>query len=73
MEIDVKQEIKCKIGAKGLSLTEATHLMNKVLSDENKTTPQYLNNKLTRGSLKYSEAMILAESLGQKIVWVDKE
>ena len=72
MDIDLKKEIKMKIGSKALSLKSTVDLMNNILPPDKQTTPQYINNKLTRGSFRYSEAMIMAEAIGMEIVWVDK-
>ena len=44
--------------------------MNKNRDDEHKTTTQNISNKLTRGTIKYSEIREIANIIGYKIKWV---
>ncbi len=40
------------------------------LHPEETTTSQNISNKLTRGTLKYSEALEIANITGRKIIWM---
>lgn len=69
---NIRNEIKSYIAASGWSLVDIVAKMNESRSEENKTTPQNISNKLTRGTIKYSEIKEIAEIIGYKIVWVRK-
>ena len=49
-------------------MTDIVKEMNK-LHPENTTTSQNISNKLTRGTLKYSEAKEIASIIGRNIEW----
>ena len=70
---NLKNEIKSIIALKGLTFTQVVDKINENRADDNKTTVQNLNNKLTRGTIKYCEILGIADVLGLKIVWLPKE
>ncbi len=67
--INIRNEIKSEIAKSGWTLTDIVKEMNK-LHPENTTTSQNISNKLTRGTLKYSEAKEIASIIGRNIEWV---
>jgi len=67
--INIRNEIKSEIAKSGWTLTDIVKEMNK-LHPENTTTSQNISNKLTRGTLKYSEAKEIAFIIGRNIEWV---
>lgn len=73
MESSIRNEIKSYIAASGWSLVDIVAKMNESRADSEKTTPQNISNKLTRGTIKYSEVKEIAEIIGLSIVWIKKE
>jgi hypothetical protein len=69
MAIDIKQQIKEVLLEKNLSMTDLVSLLNENKPDNEKTTLQSLNNKLTRGTIKYSEILEIAQVLKYNILW----
>lgn len=81
----ISNEIKSYIKKSGKSLTSVVEEMNKTrveLPEDKKdklkgvnykTTTQNISNKLSRGSLKYTEAKEIAEIIGYSIEWKEKE
>lgn len=69
----IKNEIKGYISSSGWTLTEIVNKMNENLPDEKKTTVQNISNKLTRGTIKYSEVKEIADIIGMNIEWNKKE
>lgn len=67
--INIRNEIKSEIAKSGWTLTDIVKEMNK-LHPEDTTTSQNISNKLTRGTLKYSEAREIAAIIGRKIAWI---
>ena len=67
--ISIRNEIKAEIAKSGWTLTDIVKEINK-LHPDNTTTSQNISNKLTRGTLKYSEAREIAFIIGCKIEWV---
>ena len=65
----VKNEIKAQIVAHGWSLTSVVKEINLRHPDRKPTTVQNISNKLTRGTIKYSEVSEIAEIIGTKIRW----
>lgn len=65
--MDIRNEIKSYIIREGLTMTE---LVTR-LADQYGWSPSIpnLSGKLRRGSLRYQEAMELADALGHEIVW----
>lgn len=81
----IRNEIKSYIARSGKTLKYIVDEMNKTRLDlppkgerrqnslNYKTTPQNISNKLTRGTLKYSEAKEIANIIGYQITWTSKE
>ncbi|WGT38474.1 hypothetical protein QH639_22105 [Lysinibacillus sp. 1 U-2021] len=69
----IKNEIKGYISSSGWTLTEIVNKMNENLPDDKKTTVQNISNKLTRGTIKYSEVKEIANIIGMNIEWTKKE
>jgi len=67
--ISIRNEIKSQIAKSGWTLTDIVKEMNKLHPNE-PTTSQNISNKLTRGTLKYSEAREIANIIGFKIEWL---
>lgn len=69
----IRNEIKSYIAKTGNTLTSVVDSINKNRSDENKISAQNLSNKLSRGTIKYSEVLEIAEAIGYQIVWLSKK
>lgn len=65
----IKNEIKSYISSSGWTLTDIVVEMNKSLPQGKQTTVQNLSNKLTRGTIKYSEVKEIAAIIGMDIRW----
>ena len=65
--MNIRNEIKAQIVRAGMSMQQVVDL----LSDEYGWSDSVSNfsNKLARGSLRYEEAVQLAEVLGYELVW----
>ena len=70
MTVNVKNEIKSIIVRSGMTMQQVVEL----LSEEYGWSDSISNfsNKLTRGSLRYREAIQLADVMGYEIVWQKK-
>ena len=66
----IRYDIKSYIAASGWSLVDIVAKMNDSRPADEQTTPQNISNKLTRGTIKYSEVKEIAEIIGFKVVWV---
>jgi len=73
MSNTIKNEIKGYISSSGWTITEIVNKMNENLPDNKKTTVQNISNKLTRGTIKYSEVKEIADIIGMNIEWNKKE
>lgn len=73
MILDIKNEIKSKLAASGFTLTQVVEKMNEGLEADKQTTVQNISNKLSRGTIKYSEVKEIAEIIGMKIEWIKTE
>lgn len=71
--MNIRNEIKAYIAASGWTLIDIVKEMNKNRSAEEQTTPQNISNKLTRGTIKYSECKEIADIIGYSIEWTQKE
>lgn len=69
---NIRNEIKSYIAASGWSLVDIVAKMNESRSEDEQTTPQNISNKLTRGTIKYSEVKEIAEIIGYNVVWEKK-
>jgi RNA polymerase-interacting CarD/CdnL/TRCF family regulator len=67
----VREDVKIILIQSGKTLKEVVELLNSKY-DRNDTS-QNLSNKLSRGTLKYSEAVEIAEVLGYSIKWVKEK
>ena len=72
MDNFIRNEIKSYIAMSGWSLVDIVGKMNESRSEQDKTTPQNISNKLTRGTIKYSEVKEIAEIIGFSINWSKK-
>ena len=68
--MNIRNEIKAQIVRAGMTMQQVVDL----LSDEYGWSDSVSNfsNKLARGSLRYEEAVQLAEVLGYELVWKKK-
>ncbi len=66
----IRNEIKGYIANSGWSLTNIVKELNAHKSEEEQTTTQNISNKLTRGTIKYSEVLEIAEIIGYKVKWI---
>lgn len=71
--MNIRNEIKAYIAASGWTLIDIVKEMNKNRSAEEQTTPQNISNKLTRGTIKYSECKEIADIIGYSLEWIPKE
>lgn len=69
---NIKNEIKAQIIACGWSLTKVVNEINLRHPDRKKTTVQNISNKLSRGTIKYSEVLEIADIIGISLVWNSK-
>ncbi|MGE7113674.1 hypothetical protein [Lysinibacillus sp. NPDC047702] len=67
--MEIKSEVKSKLAAAGFTLTQVVEKMNEGLPTDKQTTVQNISNKLTRGTIKYSEVKEIAEIIGMEIEW----
>lgn len=68
MDIDIKQQIKEILLKENITMTDLVELLNnRKPNEDNKTTLVSLNNKLTRGSIKYSEILEIFDALDYDI------
>ena len=61
------------IAKKGWTLTRVVQKINERHPDRNKTTVQNISNKLSRGTIKYSEILEIAEIIGFNITWEPRD
>lgn len=69
MNKETRNEIKSYIVASGWKLVDVVERLKDYGID---TTPQALSNKLTRDTLRYSEAKAIAEICGYSLEWTKK-
>ncbi|ACL77260.1 hypothetical protein [Ruminiclostridium cellulolyticum] len=65
--MNIRNEIKSYIASSGWTLTDIVKIMNDKY--ELGTTTQNISNKLTRGTIKYTECKIIAQIIGYSISW----
>lgn len=68
---DVRNEIKSYIAMSGVTLTDVVKKLNERHPFQ-PTTTQNISNKLSRGTIRYSECLEIADVLGLKITWTKK-
>ncbi len=71
--MEVRNEIKSYIAASGWTLSDIVKELNRRRGEAEQTTPQNISNKLTRGTIKYSECKEIADIIGYSIAWQPKE
>ena len=64
----IRNEVKSYIIKEGFTMKKIAGL----LDEESKVSLQNLSNKLTRGTIKYSEIKQIADILGYEIKWEKK-
>lgn len=64
----IKNEVKSYIIKEGFTMKKIAGL----LDEESKVALQNLSNKLTRGTIRYSEIKQIADILGYEIKWIKK-
>lgn len=67
--IDIKQQVKEYLLKENTTLTDLVSILNGNRLKEATTTVASLNNKLTRGTIKYSEIIEIAQALGYDVIW----
>ena len=65
----IHREIKANLAKSGMTLTQVVQQINLNRPQDNKTTIQNLSNKISRGTIKYSEILEIASILNMHIVW----
>jgi len=65
----IRNEIKAYIARSGWTLTNIVKEMNKARPEDEQTTTQNISNKLTRGTIKYSEVLEIAKIIGYEVKW----
>lgn len=69
MDIDIKQQIKELLLKENITMTDLVTKINAMKTNEdNLTTVASLNNKLTRGTIKYSEILEIFDALNYDII-----
>lgn len=63
-------EIKSHLAQQGYTLTQVVEELNKKRPSSRQTTVQNISNKLTRGTIKYSEVLEIASIIGLQITWM---
>ena len=66
---NIRNEIKGYIASSGWTLTDIVKEINKNRPQDEHTTSQNISNKLTRGTIKYSECKEIARIIGYHIEW----
>jgi len=66
---EIRNEIKSYIAKSGWTLTDIVKEMNSVRPESDHTTSQNISNKLTRGTIKYSECKEIAKIIGFEVKW----
>lgn len=69
---DIKWQVKSMLAKQKKTLTEVVDEINKRHPERKKTTIQNISNKLTRGTIKYSEILEIADIIGVQIWWTEK-
>lgn len=69
---EIRNEVKAQIARSGWTLTNIVKEMNARRPADEQTTTQNISNKLSRGTIKYSEILEIADIIGYKIVWEKK-
>jgi len=70
--MEIRNEIKSYIVRSGWTLTDVVKEFNKKRDEKDRTTTQNISNKLSRGTIKYSEVLEIADIIGYNINWSKK-
>jgi hypothetical protein len=68
MDIDIKQQVKEILLKENIGMTDVVNKLNGNRPDSEKTTVASLNNKLTRGTIRYSEILEIFDVLNYDII-----
>lgn len=68
--MNIRNEIKAYIVSSGYTMTEIVDMINKKYNRND--TVQNLSNKLSRGTIRYSEVKEIAEAMSYEIRWIKK-
>ena len=66
---NVHDQIKAMIVAQGWTITKVVSKMNETRPIDKQTTVQNISNKLTRGTIKFSEVTEIAKIVGCTLLW----
>jgi len=66
---EIRNEVKSYISGSGWILKDIVEKMNESREEGKKTTSQNISNKLSRGTIKYSEIKEIADIIGYEIKW----
>lgn len=69
--MDIKQEIKIILAREDITMKELVERLNHKYGRSGSL--QNMSNKLSKDTLKYQEALEIADVLGYEIVWKGKE
>lgn len=64
---NIRNDIKALVIQQGWSLTRVVDEINKHHPERKKTTVQNISNKLSRGTIKFSEVLEIADIIGVEI------
>ena len=70
---NIRNQVKSMIALQGWTLTRVVQKINERHPENTKTTVQNISNKLSRGTIKYSEILEIAEIIGMDISWNSHE
>lgn len=65
----IRRQVKAQLASADWTLTSVVNEMNKKRDKNHQTTLQNISNKLSRGTIKYSEILEIAEIIGCEIKW----
>jgi len=66
---NVHNYVKAMIASQGWTLTKVVSAMNQTRPTQCRTTVQNISNKLTRGTIKFSEVLEIASIIGLSFNW----
>lgn len=69
--MEVKKEINSYLARAGWTLTAVAQELT--LRHNKNVTVQNLSNKLTKGTIRYSEVLEIADIIGYSLTWIQKE
>lgn len=66
--MEVKNELKSILAKYGWTMTEVVNALNE--KHGRNDSVQNLSNKMTKGTIRYSEVLEIADIMGCEIVWI---